>query len=95
MRPCNRRKLISYLVPMLVVLVVIAAGSSGGAFAGELGDAFVPIKDSTSADPAGFQLMIISIGILVTMVLSIFTVTIVYMTKSKSKPVPRAADNIE
>jgi hypothetical protein len=67
--------------------ISIAFGAS--AWAGEATDAFVPIQDSTSKDPAGMQLMIVSIGILVTMVLAIFTVTMVYMIKGgkkKSRP---------
>ncbi len=95
MQRCNSRSPISYMVPVLSLIAIVACGITSVAYAGELSDAFVPIKDSTSTDPAGFQLMMISIGILVTMVLSIFTVTIVYMTKSKAKPVARATDNIE
>jgi len=64
-------------------------------FAGEASDIFVPIKDSTSNDPAGFQLMVISIGILVTMVGAIFTVTMIYMLKGNKKKRPAPPDNVE
>lgn len=73
----------------------IAAGISivcgASAWAGEASDVFVPIKDSTSNDPAGMQLMIISIGILVTMVMAIFIVTTIYMMQGNKKTKARAA----
>jgi hypothetical protein len=69
--------------PVIAIGVSIACGAA--AVAGEASDAFVPIQDSTSRDPAGMQLMIISIGILVTMVLAIFTVTTIYMIKGSKK----------
>ena len=70
---------------ILTLAISIVCGALSSAWAGEASDAFVPIKDSTANDPAGMQLMIISIGILVTMVLAIFTVTMVYMIKGNKK----------
>lgn len=69
--------------PAIAIGVSIACGAT--AWAGEASDAFVPIQDSTSKDPAGMQLMFISIGILVTMVLAIFIVTTIYMVKGSKK----------
>lgn len=76
-------KLKSAIAMVLGFVASTVCGAMSGACAGELGDAFAPIKDSTSNDPAGFQLMVISIGILVVMVGSIFTVTMIYMIKGK------------
>jgi hypothetical protein len=88
MLPLVRRT--AFWLNTLVLSVVtavssITCGAFSSAWAGEASDVFVPMKDSTSNDPAGTQLMIISIGILVTMVLAIFTVTIVFMMKSSKK----------
>ncbi|MBX3150216.1 hypothetical protein KF728_08730 [Candidatus Obscuribacterales bacterium] len=69
--------------PVIALGISIACGAA--ALAGEASDAFVPIQDSTSRDPAGMQLMFISIGILVTMVVAIFTVTTIYMVKGSKK----------
>ncbi len=69
--------------PVIAFGISIACGAA--ALAGEASDAFVPIQDSTSRDPAGMQLMFISIGILVTMVVAIFTVTTIYMVKGSKK----------
>lgn len=71
------------LSPGIALGISIACGAA--AWAGEATDAFVPIQDSTSKDPAGMQLMIVSIGILVTMVLAIFIVTTIYMVKGSKK----------
>ncbi|MDZ4835239.1 MAG: hypothetical protein SGJ27_15790 [Candidatus Melainabacteria bacterium] len=70
---------------ILAFCASIICGALTKVSAAEFGDAFVQINDSTNKDPAGAQLMIISIGILVTMVLAIFIVTIVYMSKSSKK----------
>ena len=67
------------------VALSIVSGALSVAYAGEATDAFAPIKASTEADPAGMQLMFISIGILVFMVLLIFGTTIFYMTSSGKK----------
>ena len=77
----------------LAAIFAICSSIIGGAMtsvsAAEFGDAFVQIQDSTTKDPAGAQLMVISIGILVTMVLAIFTVTMVYISKGSKKSRPR------
>ena len=71
---------------IIAIAVSIICGAMTKVSAAEFGDAFVQIQDSTTKDPAGAQLMVISIGILVVMVLSIFTVTMVYIMKSSKKP---------
>lgn len=73
------------LAVFFALIISIVCGAVSGVTAAEFGDAFVQIQDSTTKDPAGAQLMVISIGILVTMVLSIFTVTIIYISKSGKK----------
>lgn len=44
---------------------------------------FSPIRQAQESDPAGFTLMIVCIGILVTMVLGLFGGTIFYMSRDK------------
>lgn len=69
--------------------ISIVCGALSKVSAAEFGDAFVQIQDSTTKDPAGAQLMVISIGILVTMVLAIFTVTMIYISKGSKKSRPK------
>jgi len=71
---------------LVALCVSIICGAMTKVSAAEFGDAFVQIQDSTTKDPAGAQLMVISIGILVTMVLAIFTVTMIYISKGKKRP---------
>ena len=80
------QKFSSLMSFVLAFCTSIVCGAMTGVYAGEFGDAFVPIQDSTSKDPAGFQLMIVSIGILVVMVMSIFIVTTIYLMKGKKQP---------
>jgi len=68
---------------------LIVAGITCGGFApawADFKDALVPIQESTTNDPAGTQLMIVSIGLMGTVVLTLFTVTIIFITKGKKKP---------
>lgn len=86
-----------YLIGVRTALVAVLSSIISGAFsiacATEPGDAFVPISESTKADPAGAQLMIISIGILVTMVFAIFGVTIYYMVTAGKKKRPASGSS--
>lgn len=77
------------LAAFLAICSSIIFGALSKVSAAEFGDAFVQIQDSTTNDPAGAQLMVISIGILVTMVLAIFTVTMIYIVKSGKKNQPK------
>lgn len=52
---------------------------------------FSPIKEAQESDPAGFTLMIVCIGILVTMVLGLFGGTIFYMSRDKKNKQERAS----
>lgn len=71
----------------------ILSGAQSPAWSGEPGDVFAPIQASTAADPAGAQLMIISITLLFMLVLSIFGGTMYYMFKDKEKQRRRQAQN--
>ncbi len=65
--------------------------SSGAAIAGELGDVLAPIQDSTTTDPAGAQLMIVCIVLLVGLVSTIFVGSLVYMSHDAKKKQSRDA----
>ncbi len=52
---------------------------------------FSPIRQAQESDPAGFTLMIVCIGILVTMVLGLFGGTIFYMSRDKRMKQERAS----
>lgn len=69
---------VSFSLAVLSTLVFVS-----GAVAGELGDVFAPIEDSTTTDPAGMYLMFGCIGLLVFLVSTIFVGTLIYMSKSK------------
>lgn len=75
----------------LVVSSILALVSSPEAVAQGVNDALTPIMDSTENDPAGAQLMFMCIGLLVTLVMTIFAGTMYYMLRSKKKPVAQKA----
>jgi len=67
------------------IIGIICGAMSPALAGGEASDAFAPIQASTAADPAGMQLMFISIGLLFVLVFSIFAGTMYYMCKDKGK----------
>jgi len=75
----------------LTTLAFLALVSSPEALAQGVNDSLAPIMDSTENDPAGAQLMIMCIGLLVTLVMTIFGGTMYYMLKSKKKPTAQNA----
>jgi hypothetical protein len=84
----------------LVLFSVLALVSSPEALSQGVNDALTPIMDSTENDPAGAQLMFMCIGLLVTLVLTIFGGTMYYMLRAKKKPAaqnpaPAAKDETE
>ena len=63
----------------------IICSASSKAYAQNIDHSLGPIKQAQAADPAGFTLMIVCIGLLVFMVLGLFGGTMFYMCKDKSK----------
>ena len=55
-----------------------------------INNSLAPIKQAQESDPAGFSLMIISIGLLVMMVLGLFGGTLFYMSQDKKAKQARA-----
>lgn len=84
----------------MVLISILALVSSPEALAQGVSDALTPIMDSTENDPAGAQLMIMCIGLLVTLVMTIFGGTMYYMLRANKKPAaqnpaPAAKDETE
>ncbi|MBX9692193.1 MAG: hypothetical protein K2Z81_07410 [Cyanobacteria bacterium] len=84
-------KTISLSTTALFVQFALVLFSTSAALAGELGDVLAPIQDSTSTDPAGAQLMIICIVMLVGLVSTIFIGSLVYMHRDNEKKQSRDA----
>ena len=61
----------------------IAISASLPAWSQDIDHSLGPIKQAQSSDPAGFQLMIFCIGLLVFMVLGLFTGTMFYFMQGK------------
>lgn len=66
-------------------LLGIAFSTSLPAWAQNIDHSLGPIKQAQNADPAGFQLMIFCIGLLVFMVMGLFLGTMFYFMKGKKK----------
>lgn len=73
------------LALVLVALSLLALVSSPESLAQGVNDSLAPIMDSTESDPAGAQLMFMCIGLLVTLVMTIFGGTMYYMLRSKKR----------
>lgn len=79
------QKMFVRLALVLVALSLLALVSSPESLAQGVNDSLAPIMDSTESDPAGAQLMFMCIGLLVTLVMTIFGGTMYYMLRSKKR----------
>jgi len=79
------KMLVGRLTLAMVALSLSTLVSSPESLAQGVNDSLAPIMDSTESDPAGAQLMFMCIGLLVTLVMTIFGGTMYYMLRSKKK----------